>query len=213
VPYNAPSAVTFDWNNICGGGAGCGTSNYLIPVDDVTGISVDDKFVLVRRASEDAFFVYNKLSVNLIDDGHFIFDGITVHSSPGLVFGARAMGRVFVRDCRIEIKGGSGRIQTSNADATHFQSCRRGPEIIRNDFSAMADDGSNNYARGHRVLADPVTASCGTDLIKIKVARNSNPIRDGERCQHPEGIRRNGRSRGPGLPVDPRLGKRLRAHP
>lgn len=70
-------------------------------------------------------------------------DNVTVYSSPALAFGITHSNAMFIRNCVIEAKPGSGRLQSTNADGVHAKFNRIGPVVENNRFTQMDDDAVN----------------------------------------------------------------------
>lgn len=79
--------------------------------------------------------------ITFYQTNYAIAENIHIYSSSSICVTGLNTVRTTVRNCRAEVKPGTNRLVSSNADAWHFQQDRVGPIIENNYAEAMADDG------------------------------------------------------------------------
>ena len=113
-----------------------GNVNYMTP---------GDRFVQLARASGSG--------VHLFDARNCRVEDVTVHAGPSLAAAnVQAEGTVY-KHFRVEVKPGTDRLISTDADGVHCQDNRVGPLIEDCFFEGMADDAFNIYAIPNPLLA------------------------------------------------------------
>ena len=93
-------------------------------------------------------YIYNALSFGKCRNVRV--ERVTVHAAPGMGLHAHHTGNVLLR--RFRVLPRPGRIMSTTADATHFNSCRGRIEIRDCVFEGMGDDAVNVHGMYHKVV-------------------------------------------------------------
>ena len=110
-----------------------------------SGLKTGDRFVYMARNWSQA------VAAKYCD--HILWEGITIHTSPGLDFYPRGTSNHTIRDCHV--KPLEGRIFSATSDGIHARGIR-GPLLIENcSFDGMADDGINVHSSALSVKEQP----------------------------------------------------------
>jgi len=112
-----------------------------------SGLKTGDTFVYMARNWSQA------VAAKYCD--HILWEGITIHTSPGLDFYPRGTSHHTIRDCHVKPR--EGRIFSATSDGIHARGIR-GPLLIENcSFDGMADDGINVHSSALSVKEQPAT--------------------------------------------------------
>lgn len=117
-------------------------------------LAVGDGYVAGHRGSRGG-------GITLYRSEDIELSSVTVHAAPGAAFMAAECEKTVVKDCAVRIKPSSTRWISSNADAFHNPGGRVGPQLLRNHFEGMHDDGINIYSKARIVTA---VSAAGTEL-------------------------------------------------
>ncbi len=101
-----------------------------------SGLKKGDRFVYMARNWSQA------VAAKYCD--HILWEGITIHTSPGLDFYPRGTSNHTIRDCHV--KPLEGRIFSATSDGIHARGSRGNLLIENCSFDGMADDGINIHS-------------------------------------------------------------------
>src|SRR5262249_31740032 len=91
--------------------------------------------------------VFGHNAFDCIDCSGVQVEKVTSYTCPGMGLWALHCENLRIRQCRVMIRPGSGRLMSTTADATHFNTCKGTVEVSDCLFEGMGDDALNAHGR------------------------------------------------------------------
>jgi hypothetical protein len=136
-----------------------GSNQYEVQLNDTTGLAVNTRLVVSARGYSNIVTVQPGLpafdgAFTTYTPGHQVsIINTTVYTSPNTFVVSWRTEAVNVLHCQIQIKPGSGRLLTTDADAVWPENNRVGPWVENCSFTAMGDDDVNPHSTAFTVTA------------------------------------------------------------
>ncbi|WP_353112846.1 right-handed parallel beta-helix repeat-containing protein [Microbacterium sp.] len=105
----------------------------------ISDIAVGDGFVTGYRGDRNGIALHQAADTTLTD--------LVIHAAPGAAVISNNSEATVLRRTVVDVRTGSGRWISSNADGYHHHGGRRGPTVIGNRFARLHDDGMNVYSQ------------------------------------------------------------------
>lgn len=102
-------------------------------------IAVGDGFVTGYRGDRNGIALHQSADTTLQD--------LVIHAAPGAAVISNNSESTTLRDTVVDVRAGSGRWISANADGYHHHGGRRGPTVLDNRFAHLHDDGMNLYSQ------------------------------------------------------------------
>lgn len=102
-------------------------------------IAVGDGFATGYRGDRNAIALHQSVDVTLED--------LVIHAGPGAAVISNNSEATTLRRTVVDVRSGSGRWVSVNADGYHHHGGRRGPTVVGNRFARLHDDGMNIYSQ------------------------------------------------------------------
>ncbi len=102
-------------------------------------IAVGDGFVTGYRGDRNGIALHQSSDTTL--------DNVVIHAAPGAAVISNNSEATVLRRSVVDVRAGSGRWISTNADGYHHHGGRRGPTVAGNRFARLHDDGMNIYSQ------------------------------------------------------------------
>lgn len=102
-------------------------------------IAVGDGFVTGYRGDRNGIALHQSVDTTLED--------LVIHAAPGAAVISNNSEATVLRRSVVDVRAGSGRWISTNADGYHHHGGRRGPTVTGNRFARLHDDGMNLYSQ------------------------------------------------------------------
>lgn len=102
-------------------------------------IAVGDGFVTGYRGDRNGIALHQSVDTTLED--------LVIHAAPGAAVISNNSEATVLRRSVVDVRPGSGRWISTNADGYHHHGGRRGPTVTGNRFARLHDDGMNIYSQ------------------------------------------------------------------